>query len=88
VVNVGGGEYVERRYWDEGRLDDGRAMPDDARIEVRYVQPARFAIFSKVALYNRLRGEGFDAYTGIHQDEAMFGKVVEKLASLERPADI
>jgi hypothetical protein len=84
VVNIGDGEYVERRCWDEGRLDDGRGMPDDARIEVRYIRPARFAIFSKAALYNRMRGKGFDAYMGIHQDEAIFNEIVEKLASIER----
>ena len=40
VLNVGNGRYVERRYWDEGRLEDGEELPDDARIEVRYVRPA------------------------------------------------
>jgi hypothetical protein len=88
VVNIGDGEYVERRYWDEGRLDDGREMPDDARVEIRYVQAARFAIFNKAALYNRLRGERFDAYSGIHQDAAAFDVIVEKLASMERLVDI
>lgn len=88
VVNLGNGQYVERRYWDEGRLEDGEELPDDARIEIRYVQPGRFVVFSKVALYNRLRGERFDAYTGVHQDAVTFDAIVDKLASIERTTEI
>lgn len=87
AVNIGDGRYVERRYWEEGRLEDGEKLPDDARIEIRYVQPARFVIFSKVALYNRLRNERFDAYTGVHQEAAIFDAIVDKLASFERTPD-
>lgn len=55
---------------------------------IRYVRPARFAIFSKVALYNRLRGGQFDAYTGVHQEAVIFDAIVDKLASIERTSDI
>jgi hypothetical protein len=34
------------------------------RIEIRYVRPARFAVFSKASIYNRLRGLHFDAAQG------------------------
>jgi len=84
VLNLGGGEYVERFYYDRGRLPDGSTIPDQARIEIRYLRPARFTIFSKASAYNRLHVPDINAYSGIHEDVDAFAALVERLSIVQR----
>ncbi|MCX4156165.1 MULTISPECIES: hypothetical protein [Paraburkholderia] len=84
VLNLGDGEYVERYHLDQGHLENGRELPEERRLEIRYLRPARFAIFSKVSAYNRVRLPSFNAYGGVHEDASSFDAIVDRLSQEPR----
>ncbi|MBX9453208.1 MAG: hypothetical protein KL801_15475 [Mesorhizobium sp.] len=51
VVEVGPGQYVSRSGWDEGAYPDGRPLPADARLVVRFLGGAAMPV-AKGSLWN------------------------------------
>jgi serine/threonine-protein kinase len=58
VTDLGGGNYVERSYWDEGEYA-GEGLPGCARVLTRYSRGA-FLLVQKTSVYNKI-GSTYDA---------------------------
>ena len=52
VLDLGGGRYVNRSYWDYGEFD-GEPLPEGAKPISRYFEGS-FVIFQKTSTYNRI----------------------------------
>ncbi|WEX15290.1 hypothetical protein P2T68_32695 [Pseudomonas sp. G11] len=76
LTELSDGTFDPRSTWDEGPRDG-------ARLVIRYVKPARFAIFGKGSVYNSFRDKGFDAYSAYHNDPAKFENAVEEMAKIQ-----
>ena len=76
LTELSDGTFDPRSTWDEGDRDG-------ARLVIRYVKPARFAIFGKGSVYNSFRDKGFDAYSAYHNDPAKFENAVEEMAKIQ-----
>lgn len=86
VLDLGGGSYVERIYWDHGEYD-GEPLPDTAKPVSRYFEGA-FVIFQKTSTYNKIPS----TYDGRHSKMTSneFRRHIEQMIELirEESADL
>jgi serine/threonine protein kinase len=77
VLDLGGGQYVDRSYWDYGEFN-GEPLPDGAKPISRYFEGA-FVIFQKTSTYNRISA----TYDGRHSkmSAAEFRRHIEEMIS-------
>lgn len=81
LVEVPGGTYLQKQYWDRGEDANGTPLPKGCRLLNRYGKGGRFALFGKGSVYNS-NNSVFDAYDAIHMHPAKFDQLIEKLASI------